>query len=67
MNLETVWEARLARVRRSQERTNPVGMTRPPRDPDERAFLTRRGLLGPFVECQSASVSSSTSQSNDRV
>jgi hypothetical protein len=33
-------------------RTNPVGMTRPPRDPDERAFLEERGLLGPFVEVE---------------
>ncbi|CAA9360016.1 MAG: hypothetical protein AVDCRST_MAG89-3678 [uncultured Gemmatimonadetes bacterium] len=31
-------------------RTNPEGMTRPPRDPDERAFLEERGMLGPFVE-----------------
>lgn len=33
-------------------RTNPTGMTRPPRDPDERAFLEERGLLGPFVEVE---------------
>lgn len=25
-------------------------MTRPARDPDERAFLARTGQLGPFVE-----------------
>jgi hypothetical protein len=25
-------------------------MTRPPRDPDERAFLAERGGLGPFRE-----------------
>jgi hypothetical protein len=44
------WEERLARVRRSQARTDVTGMTRPPRDPDERAFLAARGLLGPFAE-----------------
>lgn len=33
-------------------RTLPTGMTRPPRDPDERAFLAERGLLGPFVEAE---------------
>jgi hypothetical protein len=31
-------------------RTKPTGMTRPPRDPDEHAFLAERGLLGPFIE-----------------
>jgi hypothetical protein len=45
-----VWEERLRRVRRSQARTDLAGMRRPPRDPDERAFLAARGLLGPFQE-----------------
>jgi len=27
-----------------------TGMTRPRRDPDERAFLEERGMLGPFIE-----------------
>jgi len=44
------WAERLARVRRSQMRADVAGMTRPPRDPDERAFLAARGLLGPFGE-----------------
>ena len=68
-NLETLWEARLARVRGSQARTDPTGMTRPPRDPDERAFLTRIGQLGPFTEAQSSSSSPelSTSQRSDTV
>ncbi len=41
---------RLARVRRSQARADVTGMTRPPRDADERAFLAARGRLGPFGE-----------------
>lgn len=44
------WQARLERVRRSQARTDTRGMTRPPRDPDEREFLERTGQLGPFEE-----------------
>ena len=27
-------------------------MTRPPRDPDEAAFMKERGLEGPFVEVE---------------
>ncbi len=45
-----VWVERLRRVRRSQARADLAGMRRPPRDPDERAFLAARGLLGPFEE-----------------
>jgi hypothetical protein len=33
------WAIRLERIRRYRERSNPTGMTRPPRDPDEREFL----------------------------
>lgn len=44
------WRERLARVRRAQARVSVTGMTRPPRDPDERAFLGERGLLGRFAE-----------------
>lgn len=44
------WPIRAARVRRSQARTDVGGMTRPPRDPDERAFLKRTGQEGPFRE-----------------
>jgi hypothetical protein len=45
-----LWPERLRRVRRSQERTDIRGMKRPPRDPEERAFLEERGSLGPFPE-----------------
>lgn len=44
------WPIRLERVRRSQARTDTTGMTRPPRDPVERAFLRRTGQEGPFRE-----------------
>lgn len=68
-DLEKVWEARLWRVRRSQARANVAGMTRPSRDPAERAFLTSIDRLGPFAEGQSCSSPSSSSasviQSND--
>jgi hypothetical protein len=61
VRLDQSWESRLARVRRSQARVNPAGMTRPPRDTDERRFLLQTGQLGPFVESsESASVSQSS-------
>ncbi len=46
------WPARLERVRRSQARTDTRGMTRPPRDPEEREFLERTGQQGPFSEAE---------------
>lgn len=49
-DLREVWPERLARVRRSQARTDTTGMTRPLRDPDEREFFASRGELGPFRE-----------------
>lgn len=49
-DLSTLWAERAERVRRFQARVDPTGMTCPPRDPDERAFLAARGLLGPFAE-----------------
>ena len=49
-DVSLLWSERLARVRRSQARTDVAGMTRPPRDPDERAFLAAGGGLGPFAE-----------------
>jgi hypothetical protein len=49
-DISELWSVRLARVRQSQARTDPSGMTRPPRDPDERAFLRRVGQEGPFKE-----------------
>ncbi len=49
-DLSEKWPIRLARIRRSQARTDTRGMTRPARDPDEREFLKRTGQEGPFVE-----------------
>ena len=49
-DLRKVWPDRLARVQRSQARTDTTGMTRRLRDPDERAFLDARGWLGRFRE-----------------
>jgi hypothetical protein len=46
------WTIRLERIRRYRERSNPSGMTRPPRDPDERKFLQETGQEGPYVETQ---------------
>jgi hypothetical protein len=44
------WAIRLERIRRYRERSNPTGMTRPPRDPDEREFLKETGQEGPYIE-----------------
>jgi hypothetical protein len=49
-NIELIWATRAERVARSQARTNPSRMSRPARDPEERAFLAETGQLGPFVE-----------------
>jgi hypothetical protein len=51
-DLREKWVERLERVQRSQARTDVRGMTRPPRDPVERAFLRRIGREGPFIEGQ---------------
>jgi hypothetical protein len=48
--LEALWLERARRVAAVRRRANPAGMRRPPRDPDERAWLAERGRLGPFVE-----------------
>lgn len=48
--LEQIWAERIRRMAAFQRRANPHRLTRPPRDPDERAWLAERGLLGPFVE-----------------
>lgn len=50
LDLRQVWPERLARVRASQGPTDTSGMTRVPRDPDERTFLEARGHVGPFRE-----------------
>jgi hypothetical protein len=44
------WAIRLERIRRYRERSDPTGMTRPPRDPDEREFLRETGQKGPYAE-----------------
>lgn len=49
-DLEVLWIERARRVADFRRRVNPEGMTRPPRDPEERAWLAERGLLGPFRE-----------------
>jgi hypothetical protein len=45
-----MWARRRQAAAAIRARSDPTGMTRPPRDPDERAFLAERGLLGPFIE-----------------
>ncbi|MBI4538151.1 MAG: hypothetical protein HY704_01405 [Gemmatimonadetes bacterium] len=54
------WALRIERIRRYRQRSDPTGMTRPPRDPDERAFLRKTGQEGPYVEASDASSSSQT-------
>jgi hypothetical protein len=49
-DLREKWAERLERVRRSQARADIRGMTRPARDPVERAFLRRIDREGPFIE-----------------
>jgi hypothetical protein len=44
------WAIRLERIRRYRECSNPNGMTRPPRDPDDREFLRETGQEGLYVE-----------------
>jgi hypothetical protein len=46
----TEWALRIERIRRYRQRSDPTGMTRPPRDPDEREFLRETGQEGPYVE-----------------
>ncbi len=48
--LRDLWRERAERGREFDLRTDPTGMTRPPRDPDERAYLEKHGGLGPFIE-----------------
>jgi len=49
-DLSVEWAVRIERIRRYRQRSDPRGMTRPPRDPDERAFLRDTGQEGPYVE-----------------
>ena len=48
--LERLWAVRARRVAAVRARIAERGLTRPARDPDERAWLAERGALGPFVE-----------------
>jgi hypothetical protein len=48
--LRAMWERRRGIVREAKRNIDTTGMTRPRRDPAERAFLEERGLLGPFIE-----------------
>ena len=52
MDPSALWSLRIARIRRYRERSDPTGMTRPPRDPDERRFLRETGREGPYVEAE---------------
>jgi hypothetical protein len=47
-----LWSIRIERIRRYRERSDPNGMTRPPRDPDERRFLRETGWEGPYEEAE---------------
>jgi hypothetical protein len=49
-DLSEQWTLRIERIRRYRLRSDTTGMTRPPRDPDERAFLRETGREGPYVE-----------------
>ncbi len=51
-DLRAEWANRYARVREVLVRADTTGMTRPPRDPGERAFLAARNQLGPFREAE---------------
>lgn len=48
--LEAMWDRRRKLVEDAKKNIDTTGMTRPRRDPAERAFLEERGLLGPFIE-----------------
>ena len=51
-SLERIWAERAQRVAQLRNRADPRGMTRPARDPVERAWLERRGQTGTFVEVE---------------
>ena len=48
--LREMWARHRAALVELRKRIDPTGMTRPARDPDERAFPAERNALGPFVE-----------------
>ena len=49
-DLREMWSRHREALVDLRKRIDPTGMTRPARDPDERAFLAERNALGPFVE-----------------
>ena len=51
--LRRMWDARRAAMRVILQRIDPRGLTRPARDPEERAWLAARGEDG-FVEDEAA-------------
>lgn len=55
--LRRVWDEQRARLQVILRRFDTSGMTRPARDPDERAWLEERGQQGgPFIEDEAAAV-----------
>ena len=48
--LREMWKRRAAAVEEVRRRSDPTGMTRPARDPEEAAFLRETGQESPFVE-----------------
>jgi len=50
--LRRMWERRRAAAEPMRRRIDTRGMTRPPRSPEERAWLEEHGGTGPFVEVQ---------------
>lgn len=48
--LRSIWAERAEAVERVKQSIDTSDMTRPPRDPAERAWLEAHGLEGPFVE-----------------
>ncbi len=48
--LRRMWERRRSAAEPMRRRIDTRGMTRPPRSPEERAWLEEHGGMGPFVE-----------------
>lgn len=50
--LRAMWERRRKAAEEIRRRTDPTGMTKPARDPEEAEFLRETGQEGPFVEVE---------------
>jgi len=50
--LRAMWQRRRAAAESMRRRTNPTGMTRPARSPEERAWLAARGETSVFIEVE---------------